>query len=107
MIIKPKYAAPGGGPLNCRLISTAARAELRPPRQARVRLCRRDVPLAPSAGWSGLPKEPAFAADTVIAAPMVDAANTFLGNMVAMNALSLRGPMQTRRSKSDPFCCGA
>src|ERR1700746_512506 len=32
--------------------------------------------IAPSAGWSGLPKEAAFAADTVMAAPMADAANT-------------------------------
>src|SRR4029077_2998715 len=32
--------------------------------------------IAPSAGWSGLPKEPALAADTVITAPIADAANT-------------------------------
>jgi hypothetical protein len=56
-------------PLNYRLSSTAA---LRPPRQARFRLRRCDVPLAPSAGWSGLPKEPAFPADAVIAALMAD-----------------------------------
>jgi hypothetical protein len=31
--------------------------------------------IAPSGGSSGLPKEPAFAADTVIAAPMAEAAN--------------------------------
>src|SRR5260370_32246440 len=68
-------------PLNYRLRSTAA---LRPPRQARFRLRRCDVPLAPSAGRSGLPKEPAFPADAVIGALMVDAANTSrLENMVA------------------------
>jgi hypothetical protein len=43
-----------------------------PPREARFRLRRCDVPLAPSAGWSGLPKEPAFPADAVIAALMAD-----------------------------------
>jgi hypothetical protein len=43
-----KYAAPGGGPTKLSFISTAARAELRPPRQARFRLRRRDVALAPS-----------------------------------------------------------
>src|SRR5882724_998920 len=41
--------------------------------------------IAPSGGSSGLPKEPAFAADTVIAAPMADAANrSRLENMVVL-----------------------
>jgi hypothetical protein len=41
--------------------------------------------IAPSGGSSGLPKEPAFAADTVIAAPMADAANrSRLENMVLL-----------------------
>jgi hypothetical protein len=41
--------------------------------------------IAPSGGASGLPKEPAFAADTVIAAPMADAANrSRLENMVSL-----------------------
>jgi hypothetical protein len=54
------------------------------PRQARFRLRRCDVPLAHSAGRPGLPKEPAFPADAVIAALMADAANTSrLENMVA------------------------
>jgi hypothetical protein len=41
--------------------------------------------IAPSGGSSGLPKEPAFAADTVTAAPMADAANrSRLENMVSL-----------------------
>jgi hypothetical protein len=41
--------------------------------------------IAPSGGSSGLPKEPAFAADTVIAAPMAEAANiSRLENMVVL-----------------------
>jgi len=41
--------------------------------------------IAPSGGSSGLAKEPAFAADTVIAAPMADAANrSRLENMVVL-----------------------
>jgi hypothetical protein len=41
--------------------------------------------IAPSGGSSGLPKEPAFAADTVIAAPMADAANrSRLENIVVL-----------------------
>src|SRR6201987_6344145 len=39
--------------------------------------------IAPCGGSAGLPKVPAFAADTVIAAPMVDAANkSRLENMI-------------------------
>src|ERR1700759_2375690 len=39
--------------------------------------------IAPCGGSSGLPKEPAFAADTVIAAPIADAANSSrLENMI-------------------------
>jgi hypothetical protein len=33
--------------------------------------------MAPWGGSSGLPKDPAFAADTVIAAPIADAASKF------------------------------
>src|SRR6267378_6584961 len=41
--------------------------------------------IAPCGGSSGLPKEPAFAADTVIAAPMADAANrSRLENMASL-----------------------
>jgi hypothetical protein len=66
-----------------------------PPREARFRLRRCDVPLAPSAGWSGLPKEAAFPADAVIAALMADAANTScLGNMVASLQRCWESPKQ-------------
>jgi hypothetical protein len=79
-----KYAAPGGGPIKLSFNLDCCARGFDPPRQARFRLRRRDVPFDPSSGWSGLPKEPAFAADTVIAAPMADAANTSrLENMVA------------------------
>src|ERR1700756_5309542 len=71
-----RYAASGGRPIKLSLNLGCCARGFAPPRQARFRLRKRDVPLAPSAGWSGLPKEPAFAADTVIAALMADTANT-------------------------------
>ena len=39
--------------------------------------------IAPSGGSSGLPKDPAFAADTVVATPTADAANTFRLEIIA------------------------
>jgi hypothetical protein len=73
--------------------------------------------IAPSGGSSGLPKEPAFAADTVIAAPMADAANrSRLENMVVLlridssesSSLARVGDLLPRRARAisaaDQYC---
>jgi hypothetical protein len=55
--------------------------------------------IAPSGGSSGLPKEPAFAADTVIAAPMAEAANrSRLENMIVL--LRIDSPVSSKLALS-------
>src|ERR1700755_1334338 len=59
--------------------------------------------IAPCGGSSGLPNEPAFAADTVIAAPMADAANkSRLENMV-ISPRKLKGRCRGDHAGHGPF----
>src|ERR1700747_3702170 len=55
---------------------------------------------APSGGSSGLPKEAAFAVDTVIAAPIADAASRFRLESIIVLLECLMGAPSKRRAES-------